>query len=136
MNYQLVICKLYYLLAYADGSINDKEAAVAKQMIKTESISDDYFNLQMNLLNSRDKSSLYTECVQELRKLDEKNKIKIVAWMCVVANADGFMDRAEWQLIYKIYHKELGLPLNEIFSVQKELNKLIWGTSMSTATIL
>jgi len=56
--------------------------------------------------------------------------------MCVVANADGFMDRAEWQLIYKIYHKELGLPLNEIFSVQKELNKLIWGTSMSTATIL
>jgi uncharacterized tellurite resistance protein B-like protein len=136
MNYQLVICKLYYLLAYADGSINDKEAAVAKQMIKTESISDDYFSLQMNLLNSRDKSSLYTECVQELRKLDEKNKIKIVAWMCVVANADGFMDRAEWQLIYKIYHKELGLPLNEIFSVQKELNKLIWGTSMSTATIL
>jgi uncharacterized tellurite resistance protein B-like protein len=136
MNYQLVICKLYYLLAYADGSINDKEAAVAKQMIKTESISDDYFNLQMNLLNSRVKSSLYNECVQELRKLDEKNKIKIVAWMCVVANADGFMDRAEWQLIYKIYHKELGLPLNEIFSVQKELNKLIWGTSMSTATIL
>jgi uncharacterized tellurite resistance protein B-like protein len=136
MNYQLVICKLYYLLAYADGSINDKEAAVAKQMIKTESISDDYFNLQINLLNSRDKSSLYNECVQELRKLDEKNQIKIVAWMCVVANADGFMDRAEWQLIYKIYHKELGLPLNEIFSIQKELNKLIWGTSMSTATIL
>jgi uncharacterized tellurite resistance protein B-like protein len=136
MNYQLVICKLYYLLAYADGSINDKEAAVAKQMIKAESISDDYFNLQIKLLNSRDKGSLYTECVQELRKLDEKNQVKIVAWMCVVANADGFMDRAEWQLIYKLYHKELGLPLNEIFSVQKELNKLIWGTSMSTATIL
>jgi uncharacterized tellurite resistance protein B-like protein len=136
MNYQLVICKLYYLLAYADGSINDKEAAVAKQMIKAESISDDYFNLQIKLLNSRDKGSLYIECVQELRKLDEKNQVKIVAWMCVVANADGFMDRAEWQLIYKIYHKELGLPLNEIFSVQKELNKLIWGTSMSTATIL
>jgi uncharacterized tellurite resistance protein B-like protein len=136
MNYQLVICKLYYLLAYADGSINDKEAAVAKQMIKTESISDDYFNLQIQLLNSRDKVSLYSECVQELRKLDEKNQIKIVAWMCVVANADGFMDRAEWQLIYKIYHKELGLPLNEIFSAQKELNKLIWGTSISTATIL
>jgi uncharacterized tellurite resistance protein B-like protein len=136
MNYQLVICKLYYLLAYADGSINDKEAAVAKQMIKAESISEDYFNLQMNLLNSRDKASLYNECVEELHKLDVKNQVKIVAWMCVVANADGFMDRAEWQLIYKIYHKELGLPLNEIFSVQKELNKLIWGNTISTATIL
>jgi uncharacterized tellurite resistance protein B-like protein len=136
MNYQLVICKLYYLLAYADGSINDKEAAVAKLMTKAESISSDYFDLQMTLLNSRDKASLYNECIQELRKLDEKHQVKIVAWMCVVANADGFMDRTEWQLIYKIYHKELGLPLNEIFSVQKELNKLIWGTSISTATIL
>jgi hypothetical protein len=44
----------------------------------------------------------------------------------VLANADGFMDRNEWQLIYQIYHKELALPLSEIFTVQKELNRLVW----------
>ena len=136
MNYQLVICKLYFLLAHADGSINEKEAQVAKELIKAESISEDYFNLQIKLLDSREKSSLYTECIEELRKLDLKHQIRIIAWMCVIANADGFMDRAEWQLIYKIYHKELGLPLNEIFSVQKELNKHIWNNSTFHAPIL
>jgi len=44
--------------------------------------------------------------------------------LCVVANGDGFMDKTEWQLIYRIYHKELNLPLEEIFKVQKELNRL------------
>ena len=136
MTYQLIICKLYFLLAHADGSINEKEAQVAKEFIKAESISEDYFNLQIKLLDSREKSSLYTECIEELRKLDLKHQIRIIAWMCVIANADGFMDRAEWQLIYKIYHKELGLPLNEIFSVQKELNKHIWNNSTFHAPIL
>jgi hypothetical protein len=66
--------------------------------------------------------------------LDLKQQIRIVAWLCVVANADGFMDRAEWQLIYKVYHKELNLPLHDIFAVQKDLNKIIW--EQTTMTIL
>jgi hypothetical protein len=61
-----------------------------------------------------------------IRKLEQLQQIRIIAWLCVIANADGFMDRAEWQLIYTIYHKELDLPLSEIFAVQKELNRLIW----------
>jgi hypothetical protein len=39
----------------------------------------------------------------------------------VIANADGFMDKTEWQFIYKVYHKELGLNLDEIMKTQKEL---------------
>jgi uncharacterized tellurite resistance protein B-like protein len=61
-----------------------------------------------------------------LKQLNYKQQVRIIAWMCVIANADGFMDRGEWQLIYKIYHKELNLPLHDIFAVQKELNKKIW----------
>jgi uncharacterized tellurite resistance protein B-like protein len=56
--------------------------------------------------------------------LDRNLQIRIVAWLCVVANGDGFMDKTEWQLIYTIYHKELNLPLEEIFKVQKELNRI------------
>jgi hypothetical protein len=42
--------------------------------------------------------------------------------MCVLANSDGFMDKSEWQFIYKIYHKELHLALDDIMHVQKELS--------------
>jgi hypothetical protein len=47
--------------------------------------------------------------------------------MCVIANSDGFMDKREWELIYKIYHTELALSLNEIMKAQRELNKILHG---------
>ena len=48
-------------------------------------------------------------------------------WLCVVANADSFMDKKEWMLIYKIYQTELNLQLDDIMQVQKDLNKIIHG---------
>jgi len=135
MNYTSVISKLYFLLVHADGSMNEKEVIVSRQMITIEGLVEEEFNVQMQSLKSKDKSILYTDALLELKKLEMKDQIRIIAWMCVVANADGFMDKNEWQLIYKIYHKELALVLSEIFSVQKELNRLVWEKS-SLSTIL
>jgi len=132
--FTFVLSKLYFLLAYADGTVNEKESATAKHMVKTEVINEADFKTLMDALKTKNKESLYTESIQAIKKLDQKQQIRIVAWLCVVANADGFMDRTEWQLIYKIYHKELDLPLNHIFAVQKELNRIIW--EQTTMTIL
>jgi hypothetical protein len=52
-----------------------------------------------------------------------------------MANADGFMDKSEWQFIYKIYHKELHLPLDDIMEVQKELNMLTRNGLRSTTSV-
>jgi uncharacterized tellurite resistance protein B-like protein len=132
--YTFVLSKLYFLLVYADGSVNEKEAATAKHMIKSEVIHENDFKTLMEVLKSKNKEALLAETMVAAKKLDVKQQIRIVAWLCVVANADGFMDRAEWQLIYKIYHKELNLPLHDIFAIQKELNKTIW--EQTTLTIL
>jgi uncharacterized tellurite resistance protein B-like protein len=134
MNYNATLSKLYFLLVYADGNINEKEAATAKQMIAAEGIIEKDFNKELEWMKSQDKAVLFSESMVAIRKLDLKQQIRIVAWLCVVANADGFMDRAEWQLIYRIYHKELNLSLHAIFAVQKELNRLNW--EKSTMTIL
>ena len=126
MNYNILIARLYFLLVYADGSVNEKEISIAKQMAKVEGLNEEEFDVQMKLLKSKDKDALFTESMVGLKQLSYKQQVRIIAWMCVIANADGFMDRGEWQLIYKIYHKELNLPLHDIFAVQKELNKKIW----------
>jgi len=102
---------------------------MGKQMIKAESLDEAEFNIQLQLLKTRDRAQLLIESIDALKKLDVKQQVRVIAWMCVVANSDGFMDRSEWQLIYKIYHKELGLPLHDIFAIQKELNKLVWEKS-------
>ncbi|HYG04583.1 MAG TPA: TerB family tellurite resistance protein [Chryseosolibacter sp.] len=126
MNYNAIITRLYYLLIYADGDANEKELALARQMTKSEGMKEADFAAQLTLLKSRSNDSLYNETISALKKLDRVRQVRAVAWLCVLANADGFMERSEWQLIYKIYHKELSLPLNEIFDVQKQLNKMLW----------
>jgi uncharacterized tellurite resistance protein B-like protein len=132
MTYNTIITRLYFLLIYADGNVNEKEISSAKEMMKAEAIGEAEFNSQLELLKSKDHEVLLSECLLEMKKLDQAQQIRIVAWLCVLANADGFMDRNEWQLIYRIYHKELNLPLNAIFTVQRELNRLVWLKSTTT----
>lgn len=129
MNYNTLIARLYFLLVYADGSVNDREIATAQRMIKVEGLNQEEFDVQIKLLAMKDKEALFAESMIGLKQLTFKQQVRIVAWLCVIANADGFMDRGEWQLIYKVYHKELNLPLHDIFAVQKELNMKLWEKS-------
>jgi uncharacterized tellurite resistance protein B-like protein len=124
MTYKAVLTQLYYLLIHADGDFNTHELASGKWLAKIEGIDADDFSMQLELLKSKEKSALLTDCIKSLKNLSRIQQIRIVAWLCVIANGDGFMDKAEWQMIYKIYHKELHLPLEEIFKVQKEINRL------------
>ena len=113
------------MLIHADGQVNEKEIFLGKQLMEAEKIIENDFHRQMESLKRKDSDTLFAECIVELKKLTRIQQIRSIAWSCVVANADGFMDKTEWQLIYQIYHKELKLPLDEIFLVQKQLNQLI-----------
>jgi uncharacterized tellurite resistance protein B-like protein len=129
MTYENLIARMYFLIAYADGKFDPKEIQMGKQIVRTENFKEESFNAELQLLKNKDRGQLLAESVEGLKKLDYQKQIRIIAWMCVVANADGFMDRSEWQMIYKIYHKELNLPLHDIFTVQKQLNRIVWESS-------
>lgn len=124
MNYKSILTRLYFILIYADGHVNDHERSTGKNLAKAEGLEDEAFRVEIELLKSKDPVVLLADCIRDLQKLHRSQQIRIIAWLCVVANGDGFMDKTEWQLIYRIYHKELHLPLEEIFKVQKELNRL------------
>lgn len=124
MNFKAVIIRLYYMLIYSDGKVNQGEVSLGKKMIEAESIPEIEFNAQLEALKKKDAGTIYKECLADLKRLKPEQQIRSIAWMCVLANSDGFMDKAEWQFIYKIYHKELHLPLDSIMEVQKELAKL------------
>jgi uncharacterized tellurite resistance protein B-like protein len=123
MNYKTILTQLYFILIYADGHVNEHEQSTGKNLVKSEGLEEEEFRVQLELLKSKSHPLLLEDCIKSLKKLDRDQQIRMIAWLCVVANGDGFMDRSEWQLIYKIYHKELQLPLEEIFKVQKELNR-------------
>src|SRR5690242_15358078 len=101
MNIKSALIKLYYLLVHADNDLNEREIAVGNQMIKAEGISESDFNSTFDQLKKRTEAVIYSESLEEIKKLDHKSQVRCIAWLCVVANADGFMDKKEWQFIYK-----------------------------------
>jgi uncharacterized tellurite resistance protein B-like protein len=123
MNFKSIIIRLYYMLIYSDGKVNDGEISSGKRMIQSEGISEQEFMFQLDSLRGKDTAVIYRETLVELKRLKPERQIRCIAWLCVLANSDGFMDRTEWQFIYKIYHKELQLPLDIIMEVQKDLAK-------------
>jgi len=125
MSFKSIIIRLYYMLIHCDGKVNEGEVALGKRMMEAENISEKEFDNLVAALQERDLAALYKEAVSELKRLPTAFQIRCSAWFCVLANADGFMDRAEWQFIYKIYHKELSLPLDVIMVLQKELTRKV-----------
>ena len=136
MNFKAVIVRLYFMLIYSDGKVNQGEVSLGKKMIEAEAISEIEFNAQLEVLKKKDASTIYKECLADLKRLKPELQIRAIAWMCVLANSDGFMDKAEWQFIYKIYHKELQLPLDSIMEVQKELAKVTRDNSVFLTSTL
>jgi len=127
MDSKTTLSSLFFLLVHADGTVNEKELTRGKQMMESEGIDQTKYNSLTEKLKLRDTNEIYLECVKALKKLDTKTQIKWIAWLCVVANADGFMDKKEWMLIYKLYQSELNLQLDEIMKVQKDLNRIVHG---------
>jgi len=135
MDYKSTLTNLYHLLILADNNVNEKELAFGKHMLKVEGIDESTFKTQLEVLKTMESSAIYAECIIGLKKLDKKKQIRCMGWLSAIANSDGFMDKEEWELIYKIYHTELGLPLEEVMKMQKELNLIIHGKSFQSIGI-
>ena len=121
MNFQAILTNLYFILIYADGKLNEKEMKLSEKMILAEKLDREAFKAQLELLKSSDLQVVYNNTIIHLKKLKAIDQTRIVAWLCMVANIDGFMDKAEWMFIYKIYAKELNLKLDDVMKVQRDL---------------
>lgn len=125
MKHNSVLAKLYYTLIHADNKMNERELALGRQMVHCEGLSETSFDSEVAALSTKPAPVIFKEIVDGLKRLEPALQIRCIAWMCVIANADGFMDKKEWQFIYQLYHKELSLPLDQIMKVQNELIKLV-----------
>jgi uncharacterized tellurite resistance protein B-like protein len=127
MNPNATIAQLYYLFIYADGKVDDKEVEMGKILINMEELNPKLFNDELEKLELKvvDRERLFMDCVGVLRKLENKVQIRYIAWMCLIANSDGFMDSEEWKLVYRFYHTELSLSHSSLLAEQKNIKRQI-----------
>ena len=111
----------YYLMICADGVIDERELQWGKKMMQAEQINETRFNSKVEQFNQRNLKDVYNICINALKKCSTDQQLKCIAWMSVIANADGFMAPKEWQLLYDVYSRELNLDLKNILKLQSEL---------------
>ncbi|MEM9390930.1 MAG: TerB family tellurite resistance protein [Bacteroidota bacterium] len=126
----ITIAKLFYMLIKADGHIDPKELEMGRKMAELECFGANDFERAVDGLVNIAKAELYVDCVKGLKAFSEQDQTRFLAWMCLIANSDGFMDNTEWNLIYRIYHKELGLNRQSILDCQFILKKKIQYTAV------
>jgi uncharacterized tellurite resistance protein B-like protein len=100
--------------------------------MQEEGMDEHSFEKALEQLKGKDTSVLLKDCIVNLKKLNVQQQVRCIAWMCVIANSDGFMDKEEWILIYRLYHTELKLSLDEIMKTQKDLNKILHGKAFNS----
>lgn len=135
MDFKEVLTNLYFTLIWSDGEVNEKEISYGRKMAEIVGIEEAVFLSRTKNNVAQYSGESLTELITSMRMLTREEQIQCIAWLCVIANADGFMDKTEWQVIYRIYYKELQLPLDEIMQMQKTLNRLLLRKHFSKVTV-
>jgi uncharacterized tellurite resistance protein B-like protein len=121
--YRNALISLYHLVVEADGHVSSKETEMGDIMRVQENIPKVEFENLLSSIRGLPKDLVLDQCIVNLRKTDIQSQIKCLAWLSLIANSDGFMDSAEWALIYRIYAKELKLDLADIMKMQRDLSR-------------
>lgn len=112
---------LYIMLVLADGEEDEREMRMCAKMLNFEGIASDRFEQLRKSIEEVEDGCLLDICLRTLRNCPKDLQVRCLAWMAIIANADGFMAPEEWKLIYRIYHVELQLDLKAIMAEQKQL---------------
>lgn len=121
--YKNALVSLYHLVVEADGHVSTKELEMGEIMRVQENIPKMEFDNLLSSIRGLPKDQVLNQCIIHLKKTDVQSQIKCLAWLSLIANSDGFMDSAEWALIYRVYAKELNLDLADIMKKQRELSR-------------
>lgn len=116
---QKLFNQLLFLIVHADNVVHDREIFLAQNLSTLNGFEGSTLLDEFNALEKVDRYQLLENSVVELKKLPKEAQVNAIAALCIVANADGFMDKEEWQLIYSVYHNELRLKLDDVLKSQR-----------------
>lgn len=125
-----VLTHLFFLIVHADGKVSEKELQYGEKIILHEKLSAEEFSTKLkDLAKIGSHELIYNRALGMLRKLPKEKQVKCIAWLCLTANSDGFMDPKEWAFIYDMYAKELNLTTAEVMGEQQRIHKELKGAT-------
>ena len=116
---QQLFNQLLFLIVHANNVVHEREIFLAKNLSSLHGFESTSLLDEFHALEKADRYQLLENSVVELKKLPKEEQVNAIAVLCIVGNADGCMDKEEWQLIHSIYHSELRLKLDDVLKSQR-----------------
>lgn len=119
-NFQKVLIKAYYYLIIVDGKVDAKELTFANKLIKREEISRENFDATLDSFDYESSDNIRKSLIEDLEGLSKPEILKIVAYMSLLAESDGFTDPNEKDILFDLYEK-FGLNFKDVLKERENL---------------
>ena len=123
---------LYFLMLSADKIADLKELSLGNKIIKLEKLNKEEVMRELDILSAMPREKVYEQGMHYLKTTTRENQLKCLAYIDLMAKADGSIDEKERQLLSDLVEKELHLSMSEIIEIEKYLEKAIDKINMRT----
>jgi len=119
---KLTLAKIYFLMADLENGINVEEETLKQKIMKLEDVPESIFELaEQQHLEHKNINEKTADCIQSLEQLNEVERTRCLAWMSLIANADGNLGDKEWDLIADLYIDVFDISVRDVVETKLEL---------------
>jgi len=116
---------LYFLMLSADKIADLRELKLGNKIIKLENLDAAEVMKDIDYLSALPRDNVYEQGLSLLKSLSNKDQVKILAYVKMIAKVDGSYDEKESSLLNEISINELRISLQEVFDAEQILSENI-----------
>ncbi|MCG8308115.1 MAG: hypothetical protein MI975_12040 [Cytophagales bacterium] len=124
-TFQRAFAHLYYLMLSADKIADLNELELGNKIIALENLDKTEVMKDLDLLSAVPRNEALKDCIDLLKSISRKEQQKCLAYVKLIANADGSYDDSESDLLNEIGTNELNILPSEIRDIERELKQRI-----------
>ena len=112
---------IFYLVLAADKVVDLNELSLGSKIMKLEKLDKQAIMREVDMLGSMSKREVFTEAVALLKSISKPEATRYIAYLNMIAESDGSLDKSELTLINEFPVSDFGITEQEVFTTQRKL---------------
>ncbi len=120
-SFEKAFAYMFFLVMSADKVAHLDEFIILNKILRFEKIEKKSFMSTIDQLSNMENKDIYAQGIELLKSLSEPEQKKCLAYMLLIAKADGDLHLKEDTLMHKISSDELNIPFEEISGLERKI---------------
>ena len=116
---------LYFLMLSADKIADLKELKLGNKIIQLEKLDKEEVMKNLDKLSAMPREKVFESAMLYVKSAPRNIQLKCLGYIKLMAQADGFVDEKERELLNEISLNELNISLSEVADMGKKLKQKV-----------